>query len=96
MYSLYITALKRYMGMRVALIDSELLKPVLKFNIATSTYLTYLATGGDNSKPFSPLTFPLTACNEQLLGCMPEYMITCVTDAMSISRRFKESYFQVF
>lgn len=81
--------------MRAALIDPELLSPVLKFHVASATYLTYLATGGDNSKPFTPLSFPLSACNSQLLGCMPEFVITSVTDAMTITRRFKDSYFQV-
>ncbi|XP_067950362.1 ubiquitin conjugation factor E4 A-like [Watersipora subatra] len=76
-------AMKRFMCMRVALVDPELLKPVLQFHVATSTYLTHLATGGDNSVPFSSLTFPLKEPNTRLLGCIPEHIITNITDAMS-------------
>lgn len=83
------------MGMRVALVDPELLKPVLEFHIATATYLTYLATGGDNVKPFSPLTFPLPPANTHLLSYMPEFVVTNITDAMTVTRRFKEIYFRV-
>lgn len=88
-------SMKKYMGMRAALIDPRLLKPTLEFHIASATYLSYLATGGDNLKPFGAIKFPLTECNSQLLGCMPEYIVTNITDAMMITRRFKDSYFQV-
>ena len=87
--------MKKYMGMRAALVDPLLLKSSLEFHIASSTYLTYLATGGDNSKPFHAVKFPLTDCNTRLLGCMPEFVITNITDAMMITRRFKDSFFQV-
>ena len=87
--------MKKYMGMRAALVDPLLLKSSLEFHIASSTYLTYLATGGDNSKPFHAVKFPLTDCNARLLGCMPEFVITNITDAMMITRRFKDSFFQV-
>ena len=63
--SYLIIAMKKYMGMRAALVDPLLLKSSLEFHIASSTYLTYLATGGDNSKPFHAVKFPLTDCKDR-------------------------------
>jgi len=81
--------------MKTALIDPSLLKPVLRFHVASSTFLTHLACGGDNTIPFTKLTLPITNTSTTLLGCMPEYAITNITDAMMVTRRFKDTYLEV-
>lgn len=88
-------AMKRYMGMRAALIDPGLLKPALEFHVASASYLVYIATGGDTMKAFSTWTFPLEDNNYQLLGCLPEFVVDNIMDVIMITKRFKSTYFQV-
>lgn len=87
--------MKKYLSAKAAMTDPILLKTVLKFHIASSTFLTYLATGGDMFKPFAPLSFPLSDGNTELMACMPEFVVTNIIDVMIIARRFKQSYLQV-
>lgn len=90
-----VLAMKKYLAMKAVLTDPVYLKPALKFHIASGTYLTYLAVGGDNKKPFSEMKFPLEPPNSCLLGCMPEFVLTNIIDTMSIARRLKSSVMAV-
>lgn len=87
--------MKKYLSVKAALTDPFLLKAVLKFHVASASFLTHLATGGDETKPFTQLSFPLGDSNTRMIGCMPEFVITNITSVMIIARRFKQSYMQV-
>ena len=66
---------------------------LFKFDIATATYLTQVATHGDLTQ-FSEVTFPLpNRCSEKLT-CIPEFVAENIIDYMLFLRRFRDSMFE--
>lgn len=90
---LFASEMTVFLCLKAALTEQSLMDLTFKFNIATATYLTQLATHSDLTQ-FSEVTFPLGNRVSPALSCMPEFVAENVIDYMLFLRHFRESMFE--
>ncbi|XP_053392702.1 ubiquitin conjugation factor E4 A-like [Mercenaria mercenaria] len=85
--------MKLFLCIKAALTEPHMLEMSMNFHIATATWLVQVARVNEVTK-FEPVTFPLPEEVPTALGCMPEFIVSNVTDFTMFLHRFKHEMFE--
>ncbi|XP_067133365.1 ubiquitin conjugation factor E4 A [Centruroides vittatus] len=84
----------KFLSVKAALLEPQTLDSMLKFHIATATWLINVATNFDHSQ-FKSLTLPLQSEVPCHLRTIPEFIIENIADCVLFIHRFSSKTFEI-
>uniref|UniRef100_A0A1Z5KVF0 Ubiquitin conjugation factor E4 A n=1 Tax=Ornithodoros moubata TaxID=6938 RepID=A0A1Z5KVF0_ORNMO len=79
----------RFLSLKAALLEPDTLEQMLRFHIASATWLCHVATAEKLDK-FQTLSLPFSEHGNERLAFVPEFMVENICDCIIFVRRFSE------
>ncbi|KAK8783692.1 hypothetical protein V5799_009944 [Amblyomma americanum] len=79
----------RFLSLKAALLEPTSLEQMLRFHVASATWLCHIATAQDVGS-YKPLTLPFPQHGNSRLAVVPEFVVENICDCIVFVKRFSE------